>query len=165
MLQTADSLLCLPLPVIWGVMCHWNVKVLNLKTLEQKVHWGCSLSQPPECFLTRPAAEIKFEVNQTNLKRVMLPAASSVSSGSQVTWVLTSVWRQVTSGLTWQLSIPVSLVPGTWRRKVSMINLRPVFERISGKPKNQRHTHLEFLFTRTVKWFVLLLSLHVIRKD
>jgi hypothetical protein len=81
----------------------------------QKRHLGCSLSQLPECFLPRSAAEIvlrssswwvlglkiwrkldawhtlfskglrggrctKFEVNQTNLKRVILPAVSSASS-------------------------------------------------------------------------------------
>jgi hypothetical protein len=58
MLQTAASRLCLPLPVTWEVMWHWTVKVLCLHALQQKRrHLGCSLSQPPERFLARSAAE------------------------------------------------------------------------------------------------------------
>jgi hypothetical protein len=40
------------------IMWHWTVKVLNLKALEQKTHFGYSSSQPPQCFLARFAAEI-----------------------------------------------------------------------------------------------------------
>ncbi len=59
-LQTVVSRLCLPLSVIWDweVMWQWTVKVLNLYDLPQKRHLGCSLSQPPECFLARSVSEI-----------------------------------------------------------------------------------------------------------
>jgi hypothetical protein len=170
MLQTADSRLCLPLPVVWEVMWHWNVQGLNLYLLSQKRHLGWSLSQPSECFLTRSGAEIvlrssswsvscsgtvvwnfcmsssckplsciisagsrrvlsdkifgykfwrrlyawhtlfsrglrgwrctKFEVNQTNLKRVILPSSSSVSSDDlrpDISWRQADVRPDVTT--------------------------------------------------------------------
>jgi hypothetical protein len=75
MLQTAVSHLCLPLPVIWEVMWHWTVKVLNLYALPQKRHLGCCLSQPTVCFLTRSAAEI-----------VLMSSSWSVSCSGAVVW-------------------------------------------------------------------------------
>ena len=39
-LQADASRLYLPLTVIWEVMCHWTVQVVNLKALRQKVHLG-----------------------------------------------------------------------------------------------------------------------------
>ncbi len=66
---TKWSQLCFPVftlgwgvTVTWEVMWHWTVKVLNLYVLSQKRHLGCSLSQPPECFLTRSGTEIVWGV-------------------------------------------------------------------------------------------------------
>ena len=49
----------------------WTVKVLNLYPLEQKRHLGCSLSQPPGCFLA---------------KIVLRGSSWSVSSSCGVVW-------------------------------------------------------------------------------
>jgi hypothetical protein len=78
-----------------------------------------------------------MDTSQTSHTRLFLPPTPppTAPQTTKKNWIVTKV----------VVHFPVALVPGSWRRKVSMRNLRPVFERISGKPKNPRHPRLEFL--------------------
>ncbi len=96
MLLTTVSRLCLPLPVTWEVMWHWTVKVLNLYALPQKRHLGCSLSQPPECFLTRSSAEIVLRSSSWSVSYsgVVVWNFCMSSSCKPLLWIISSGYRQ-----------------------------------------------------------------------
>ena len=88
----------------WGIVPEWSVahelflsKLIGQLLRGWSVSWSESEIRDIPCFRggLRGGRCTKFEVNQTNLNRVILDSVSSSVSGCHVTWGLTVVWPVV----------------------------------------------------------------------